>query len=190
MASVRVEFFYESEKGKFDRICGSKIHPSYWVSKFRYVGALVGFNKQLCDDIEKPVVASCMSATGFNMRFPRAVVFGTETYGGMGWQSMNAVQIFEKIKSFVRNIRSGTRLGSLLEIATATAQLHAGISDSILKTEVMRQKWSPKTWITHLSTNLQSIEATMDTNIRVNGPIRKYDRNLMNVFLRWKLTTT
>ena len=183
-------FAMKVKKGKFDRICGSKIHPSYWVSKFRYVGALVGFNKQLCEDIEKPVVASCLSATGFNMRFPRAVVFGTETYGGMGWQSMNAIQIFEKIKSFLRNIRSGTRLGNLLEIETATAQLHAGISESILKTEVLWQKWSPNTWITHLSSNLQSIEATLDTNIRVHGPIRKYDRNLMNIFLRWQLTPT
>ena len=30
----------------------------------------------------------------------------------------------------------------------------------------------------------------MDTHIAVNVPIRKYDRNLMNVFLRWKLTNT
>ena len=122
------------------------------------------------------------------MRFPRAVVFGTSTYGGMGWESMNSIQIYEKIKSFIRNIRTSTRLGNLLQVATSTAQIHAGISDSILKTDIRWHNWSPESWFTHFSINLQSIGGSMETHLLVNGPTRKYDRNLMNIFLRLNLT--
>ena len=83
--STALQFAMKVKKGQFDRICGAKLYPSYWISKFRYVAPVVGFSKLFCESTGKPVVASCLSATGFNIRFPRAVVFGSYKYGGMQW---------------------------------------------------------------------------------------------------------
>jgi len=96
-----LDFAIKVKKGRFDRMCGSKLYPVYWMSKFRYLASIVCFDKKYCDEVEKKVVAACLSATGFNMRFPRAVVFGSLAYGGMGWESFYNVMIYEKVKIFI-----------------------------------------------------------------------------------------
>ena len=134
--STALQFAMKEKKGQFDRICGAKLYPSYWISKFRYVAPVVGFSKLFCESTEKPVVASCLSATGFNMRFTRAVVFGSYKYGGMQWESMYSVQLHEKIKNFLRNSRSESRLGKLLQTTPETAQLFSGSGSHVLNTTV------------------------------------------------------
>ena len=178
----------KAKNGKFDKICGSKLYPVYWMSKFRYIASIVCFDKKICDDVEKKVVSTCLSATGFNMRFPRAVVFGSKAYGGMGWDSLFNTMIYEKVKIFVNNIRKNNRLGSLLKIATETTQLHAGISDAILHTNVDWSIWCPNTWITHLFYCLQLIGKGIQTTFKTYRSVRKFDRNLMDVFYLWGLT--
>ena len=185
-----LEFAIKVKQGRFDRRCGSKLYPTYWISKFRYVASIVGLEKKFCDDVEKPVVASCLSAAGYNMRFPRAVVFGSIAYGGMGWDSLFNVMLYEKVKILVKNIRKNTRLGNILRIAIETTQLHAGISDEVLNTQIEWYRWCPNTWITHLLVNMKLIGGAIQTSFDRNKHVRKHDRHLMDVFYEWNLSTT
>ena len=123
------------------------------------------------------------------MRFPRAVVFGSTSFGGMGWDSMFSIQLYEKVKYFTRNVRIRSRLGNLIQAATETAQIFAGISSNVLNTNTKWSQWCPLTWITSLSIGLQSIDAGIDTNFMIMKPIREYDRNLMDIFYGWQYTT-
>ena len=54
------------KKAMFNRKCGSKIYEVLWISKFRYVAAVVCFDTKEYKDIEQKVVSSCLSTTRFN----------------------------------------------------------------------------------------------------------------------------
>ena len=40
-----LDFAIKVKNGRFDRICGSKLYPVYWMSKFRYLASIVSFDK-------------------------------------------------------------------------------------------------------------------------------------------------
>ena len=48
-----LDFAIKVKKVRFDRLCGSKLYPVYWMSKFRYLASIVCFDKIYCDDVEK-----------------------------------------------------------------------------------------------------------------------------------------
>ena len=64
--STASNFANSVKKAMFNRKCGSKIYEVLWISKFRYVAAVVYFDTKEYEDIEQKVVSSCLSTTGFN----------------------------------------------------------------------------------------------------------------------------
>ena len=77
------DFGTKVKRANFNRSCGSKIYPTLWVPKFRYVAPVIGLEKTKCDEIDKPVLAQCLPETGININFPRDVVLGSTLYGGI-----------------------------------------------------------------------------------------------------------
>ena len=82
----------------FCRKCGEKVYPSIWLAKLRYVASVVGLTGRQMDDLNKPVVAACLSVSGFNRKMPRGVIFGPERYGGLGWERASTLQTGEYVK--------------------------------------------------------------------------------------------
>ena len=139
------EFSNKIKAARFDRTCGAKLYPVFWLSKYRYVAPIICLTNQQCNKLEKPIVAKCLSAAGYNCRMPREVVFASHVYGGMDWESIYCLQTYEKIKIFIRNIRSQTRLGSVLQMMVETIQLFSGIEDQVTDTKIEWTQWCPGT---------------------------------------------
>ena len=182
------EFANKIKVAGFDRTCGAKLFPVFWLSKYRYVAPIIGLTQEQCKKIERPVISKCMSASGFNCRMPREVVFGSIKYGGMAWESMYSLQTFEKVKIFIRNTRLNTRLGRLLRIVVETAQLLSGIKDSITDTTTEWTRWCTTSWIASLSEGLIKIKGGLETTFTRHRIVREYDRHVMNIFDDWKLS--
>ena len=67
----------------FNRICGSKLYPTIWLPKLRYVAPAICFTKLESEEIDRPVVRRCLSSAGYSQRFLRKVLFGPFSKGGI-----------------------------------------------------------------------------------------------------------
>lgn len=90
-----------------------------------------------------------MAATGFNRQFPRDVIFGSARLGGLEWETMRSIQVYEMINIFIEHVKMNDMLGKLLLISTETQQLIAGTEKPILCSEE-EIKYVNKVWITRL----------------------------------------
>ena len=61
------------------------------------------------------------------MNFFNAMVLGSTLYGGLQWESSFTIQAYEKMRFFLKNVRTKSRLGNLMKILVETSQLSAGI---------------------------------------------------------------
>ena len=77
-------FAQKVKQAHFSRTCGSRVYPSIWIARLRYISTAVCFTKKQSTQIDSPVVSECLRAAGFNKNFPRRVVMGPEHLGGMG----------------------------------------------------------------------------------------------------------
>ena len=168
----------------FNRTCGSKLYPTIWLPKLRYISPAVCFTKTQSDDIDRPVVRHCLSATGFSQRFPRVVVFGPTLLGGLQWETCYSTQTYEKIKFFLGHTRRKDRLGSLLQILMQSVQLAAGIEAKILQTTIPWTQWVESTWLSFLQQNLWDIGGELVVGHECYKPPRINDKFLMDIFYR------
>jgi len=122
------------KKSKFDRKSRAKIHPIMWIPKFRHIAPIVGFNKDQCDEIDKPIMRQYLPAMGLNRNFPRFVIFGSHKYSEMHLESAYTVKTNKRIRFLIKNVRNNTRLGKLMKILIDTIQIFAGTKDNILNT--------------------------------------------------------
>ena len=182
------DFGHKVRKAKFDRISGAKIHPIMWIPKFRYIAPIVGFNKDQCDEIDKPIMRQCLPAMGLNRNFPRFVIFGSHQYSGLHLESAYTVKTYEKIRFLIKNVRKNTRLGKLMKILIETIQIFAGIKDNILNTTTDWTIWTPVTWFTDLWMDLKRLKGGIYTSFEKMEQGRTYDRFLMEIFVKMKLT--
>ena len=100
------------------------------------IAPVIGLEKTKCDEIDKPVLAQCLPETGININFPRDVVLGFTLYGGLQWESLYTIQPYEKIRFFLKNVRTQSRLGKLIRILVETSQLSTGIKQNILNKNI------------------------------------------------------
>ena len=175
-------------KAKFSRVCGEKVYNTIWIPRLRYVAPVVCFTKSQCSKIDKKVVRQCLGAVGFNRNFPRAVVFGPQRLGGMGWDTMSSLQIYEKVKFTLAHLRKQDKIGNMLRLSVAIIQLSAGIQDDILASKVLWTKWVETSWISNLKQWLDEINAALHINYSSPKPQRQYDRALMDIFSTWGMS--
>ena len=128
-----LKFASKVRTAKFPRQCGIRVYQFIWVPKIRYVSSIVCFTKEQCQKIQSPVIKACLSASGLSAQFPRAVVFGPQLLGGLGWEKGRSIQTFEFINLFLNHVKQNDSTGKLMLINLETAQLHSGLSTPILQ---------------------------------------------------------
>ena len=109
-----------SENAGFNRTCGSKLYPTIWLPKLRYVAPAICFTKSESEEIDRPVVRHCLSSAEYSQRFPRKVVFGPFSKGGMQWETCYSLQVYEKVKKIIGHMRKQDKIGNLLRILVQT----------------------------------------------------------------------
>ena len=177
-----LRFANKVKNAGFNRTCGAKIYPTIWLPKLRYISPAVCFTKNESKEIDKPVVRHCLSSAGYSQRFPRRVVFGPASKGGLEWESCYSLQVYEKIKFFISHFRRQTKLGNLLKILVQSIQVSSGIQDKILETQVKWIHWVEPTWVHFLQQALWDIEGEIKTEIKWYNPPRENDRFIMDIF--------
>ena len=182
-------FAHKVRHACFTRICGTKMYPSIWLARLRYISSVVGFTAKESSKINNPVVFRCLPASGYNSHFPREVVYGPARYGGLEWETCWSVQIMEKLKFAMTHMRREDKLGHLLTILIECVQLQSGLSSPILETNIKWDTWVERTWLSSLKEGLDAINGKLVTNCKTPPKQRKFDRAIMEIFYSWNLTT-
>ena len=99
------EFRQKLLGGGLTRQAGYMAYHSIWVAKFRYSAAVIGYTENQLSTIQSTIMGPCLSVAGYNQKFPRAVVFGPKEYGGLEWEDIAVLNIYEKIKFAVLQVR-------------------------------------------------------------------------------------
>ena len=131
--------------------------------------------------IQSTIIGSCLSVAGYNNKFPRAVVFGPMTNGGMGWDSIISLNIFEKLKLLIGSIRLQDNLGKMILIQLTWIQLFSGSSVPVLQSQQLLH-YLPIGWITNIHSLLVEHNIQVKVNIGwVPSVQRENDKVLMGV---------
>ena len=135
------------------RTAGYLAYHTLWLSKFRYSAPVVGFSIPQLKKIQQGIIGPCLSASGYCNKMPRAVVHGPELFGGMAWENISLILLYEKLKMFIGSVRLQDTVGSILVLQLSWLQLFAGISTPLL--EFGRElPFLPTGWIVNLHQHL------------------------------------
>ena len=109
-----------------------------------------------CDEsdlqfIQKPVDREVLHLLGCNEHFPRAVLYASLLFGGIGCSPIHAQHVAEKLLLFLHHIREGGQITDSLMASISTMQIECGVSTPFFS--LPAAKWHSlvtKTWVTHL----------------------------------------
>ena len=176
-----IDFSHQLRKSKLGRIAGHTAYQSMWLAKFRYMAAVVGFTPPQVNQIQKKITSSCLSVGGYCSILPRAVVFGPTEYGGMAWDSIIAILIFEKIKFLIGSIRLQDKVGKMMQIHLTWIQIFAGCSWPILKANKL-VTYLPLGWVMVLHQYLVQYQIQVEVwGLWTPSPRRENDRVIMDI---------
>ena len=169
---------------RLGRMAGYLAYQSIWLAKFRYSAPVTGLTFNQLDAIQKAITSPCLSVAGYCSKFPRAVVFGPQIYGGLSWNNIEVVLIFEKLKMLIGSIRLQDTVGRMLELQLTWIQLFVGTSVPFL--EANRPfPYLPDGWLHNLQNYLLMNEITVEIyNTWVPRKQRSDDRVLMDIVMK------
>ena len=99
----------------------------------RYHLTVGTFNNKQLHRLQHPVIQSLLPRLGYNANMPKAVIYGPTSSGGLGIQSLRALQGTQKIKHVLQAYRRKNSVYKILHISFKWAQAVAGTSHSIFQ---------------------------------------------------------
>ena len=183
------EFGNRIRQSQSDRLAGYLAYHAIWIAKFRYSAAVLGFSKSQLSQIQKKIISPCLSVAGYCQKLPRAVVYGPTIYGGMEWDNLNVLFLFEKLKLLIGSIRLNDKVGQMFGLQLSWVQIFAGISTRVLMSK-QQIDYIPTGWIKNLHCHLVENDIQVEV-ANIWGPSiqREDDRVIMDIVIntipRW-----
>jgi hypothetical protein len=109
------------------------------------------------DNIQRLAVDKFLSAIGFNHGFPRAIVYGPLSFGGLNFQHLYTEQCGAKIGALVQHVRAEKKLGTAMTINLNWTQLTSGLLEPVLTT-AKPIRYMADNWFLHIREFLITID--------------------------------
>jgi hypothetical protein len=84
------------------------------------------------EEIQKPVVNVILPKMGITRSAPRAVIFGTAQFGGLGLTHLTAMQGHTRLQYLLGHLRCGDATGRLMQMLLEYTQLECGCNGNPL----------------------------------------------------------
>jgi hypothetical protein len=151
-----------------------------YVPALLYSLTAMSLNRKQIDNIQQKATTEYIQKIGYDMHFPRKVVYGSIKFGGLGITQLYVDSCCTKIQSLLCNINANTMLGEMMRINLIWTQLLSGLSIPILESNSSIQYISNNWYI-----QLQQFTMYIGAQIRISGcwtPTmkRKHDFSLMD----------
>jgi hypothetical protein len=121
-----------TSSSQFNRRQAQRALNSCYVPALTYSLTAVNLNAVQIDKIQQPATTVYLRKCGYEMNFPRKLVYSPVIYGGIGFRQLSVESISKKIESLICHINDKSLLGKSMEIILNWTQLHTGLESSIL----------------------------------------------------------
>jgi hypothetical protein len=98
-------------------------YNTFYMPSLGYGTPALTLTKQDCEEIHKPVVNAILPKMGIARSAPRAVIFGTTQFGGMGLTHLAAMQGHTRLQYILGHLRCGDARGRLMQMLLEYTQL-------------------------------------------------------------------
>lgn len=174
---------------RVDRLTGYQAYKSIWCAKFRFHAPVVSFKSNQLNQIQRGIIGSCLSISGYNSKMPRAVVFGPEIYGGLNWESPYGILVYEQIKLLTGSLRLNDTVGRMISLQLQWLQLTAGVKEPLLE-RTNTIPYLPHCWITSLHEKLVDIGVQIKITDHWTPKIKRHDDSIIMDYVIAKLDST
>jgi hypothetical protein len=99
-----------------------------WYPGVNYLLAATFLTRSVCENIQSLVMSATLNKCGFNLHFPRVIVFGSPRCGGMGMRHMWYEQGIQHAIIIIKHLRTPGHFKSLIQINLRWYLLIAGVS--------------------------------------------------------------
>jgi hypothetical protein len=106
--SIRISTMWIGESGM--------AYNAFYMPSLVYGTPAATLTKKDCEEIQRPVVNAILPKMGIARTAPRAVVFGTAQFGGLGLTHITALQGHNLIQYLLGNLHCGDATGCLMQM--------------------------------------------------------------------------
>lgn len=125
----------------------SMIWNNYITPMITYASAAHHFTRLQWENIIKEVVRSILLRFRLACTFPRAILFGPKSRGGLGLAHPKDVQLAKQIQAIRKNVRLDNDVGKAIRINLAWTQIMTGLTTPIFEKPSSNMKHVRSNWI-------------------------------------------
>jgi hypothetical protein len=118
---------------QFNRRQSRRAFNSCYLPAMSYSLTAVNLLEDQINNIQKNAITTYIRKSGYDMHFPRKIVYSPVCYGGLGFKKLSVESNCRKIESMVSHVNANTSLGKSFKIILNWVQVHSGLSTPILE---------------------------------------------------------
>jgi hypothetical protein len=141
----------------------STAYNCYYMPSIAYSTPATTLTFKECDDLQKPVVNAILPKMGITSKAPRAVVFGTPRYGGIGLDHLALVQSHGQLQYLLGHLRCRDTTGKLIRMIMEFTQMECGCTGNVFEQSYKQYAGViiDENWVTSIWAHLERCEATV-----------------------------
>jgi len=142
-----------------------------------------------CTNIDRRYTSIALSKIGLAGTTARAIIHGSPTLMGLGWDTLWVSQGLQHIQLLLGHIRAQDSIGRALQVAIDWTTLHTGIGGNIFQQDPSIYTYLDSNWIKSTWSFLHSASAHIEVDQQlIFTPQREHDQFLMSSFLTLTLS--
>jgi hypothetical protein len=141
----------------------SAVYNCYYMPSIGYGTPATTVSFKECDDLQKPIVNAILPKMGITSKAPRAVVFRTTRYGGIGLDYLAVVQSHGQLQYLLGHLRCKDNTGQLIRMVMEFTQIVCGCTDNVFEKSYKKYAGAiiDENWIMVIWSHLERCEATV-----------------------------
>jgi hypothetical protein len=150
----------------------------------------MNFNEEQLNKIQAKSMGRFLQKLGYEKFFPRAVVYGTSDYGGLGCKQLYSYCMWQKIESIIGNMNSKASCGHDMDRVLGWAQIQSGISFPILE-QHQNIDYIQNSWFTPLQRFLTILNGHITVEKQWQPELqRENDKIIMDEVLKLSISSS
>jgi hypothetical protein len=138
-------------------------YNSFYMPRLGYGTPATTLTKKDCEEIQIHVVNAILPKMGIARSAPRAIIFGTAQFGGLGLTHLTELQGHTKLQYLLGHLRCGDKNGRLIQMLLEYTQLECGCRGNPLAQDYKYSSMIINTiWITEVWVRLHTCKATVE----------------------------
>lgn len=158
------------------------MYLSIYTSAIEYTLPQSHYKLKELDNAQKQSMHILIGKCRYNRNTPLSVLYGPTHLGGAGFVAWKTLQGEGQLITFIQHWRTTTKIGIMLQIAVAWAQLFAGTSKLLLNDQERYLDYVPAKWLLSIREFLSLIQGTLNIHQSISYPKqRQGDQLLMDI---------